>query len=109
MQLDQRLLGPVPYVGGDIQAEVGLFSVASGDLTGPYLKLLDLLSQAATVSFIGLALPFVEPIKQGINALRRLHQRCGTGDRVLHDVAAAEVRSGGSNPDSGLGLCRLSG
>lgn len=69
VQLNHRLLGPVPYVGGDVDAEVGLFSIGSSDLTGPYLKLLDLLSQAATVAFIGVALPFVEPIKEGINLL----------------------------------------
>jgi hypothetical protein len=69
VQLNHRLLGPVPYVGGDVDAEVGLFSIASSDLAGPYLKLLDSLSQAATVAFIGVALPFVEPIKEGINLL----------------------------------------
>lgn len=69
VQLNHRLLGPVPYVGGDVEAEVGLFSVPSSDLTGPYLNLLDSLSKAATVAFIGHALPFVEPIKQGINVL----------------------------------------
>jgi hypothetical protein len=69
VQLNHRLLGPVPYVGGDVDAEVGLFSIASSDLTGPYLKLLDSLAQAATVAFIGVALPFVEPIKEGINLL----------------------------------------
>ena len=80
VQLNHRLLGPVPYVGGDVEAEVGLFSVASSDLTGPYLKLLDSLSQAATVAFIGVALPFVEPIKEGINLL------AGASDGVALEI-----------------------
>jgi hypothetical protein len=29
IQVNRRLAGPVPYVGGDVEAEVGLFSVAS--------------------------------------------------------------------------------
>ena len=69
IQINQRLVGPVPYVGGDVEAEVGLFSVASSELAGPYLKLLESLSKTSTFAFIGVALPFVEPIKQGVQLL----------------------------------------
>jgi hypothetical protein len=69
IQLDQRLLGPVPYVGGDITMEVGLFSVATADLAGPYLELLEMLSSAAGVASVAAALRFASPITHGINLL----------------------------------------
>jgi hypothetical protein len=67
--LSHRLLGPVPYVGGDLEAEVGLFSVASADLTAPYIGLLEAMSRQAGVTFVNVAQPFVAPLVQGINLL----------------------------------------
>lgn len=69
IQLNHRLLGPVPYIGGDIEIEVGLFTLGSSYLTGPYLQLLMALTETATVTFFSAAAPFVEPLRQGIRAL----------------------------------------
>jgi hypothetical protein len=69
IRLSHRLLGPVPYVGGDLELEVGLFSVASTDLTAPYVNLLETMARQAGVSFVSVARPFVDPIVQGINLL----------------------------------------
>jgi hypothetical protein len=69
LQLNQRLLGPVPYVGGDLEIEVGLFSVASANLAGPYLALLENLSKTAGVASVGAALPFAAPIVEGMKLL----------------------------------------
>jgi hypothetical protein len=69
LQLNHRLLGPVPYTGGDLQIELGLFSIGSSALTGPYLQLLGELADAATVTFFGAAAPFAEPLRRGIHAL----------------------------------------
>lgn len=80
IQLNQRLLGPVPYVGGDLELEVGLFSVATADLVAPYLELLETLSRTAGVAFISAALPFVGPIVQGINLL------AGGGDDTILEI-----------------------
>ncbi|RZM18123.1 MAG: hypothetical protein EOO88_41565, partial [Pedobacter sp.] len=52
IQSNYRLMGPVPYVGGDIRVEIGLLSVASADLAAPYLQLLETLSDKAGVSYI---------------------------------------------------------
>ena len=60
---------PAPYVGGDLEIEVGLFSVPSSDLAAPYLSLLENLSTTAGVSFISAALPFAGPILQGVKLL----------------------------------------
>jgi hypothetical protein len=69
LQLDIPLLGPIPYVGGRLEWQIGLLAIKAADLAAPYLKLLDQLSTVAGVSFIKAAIPFVEPIKQGVELL----------------------------------------
>jgi hypothetical protein len=69
IQINQRLLGPVPYVGGDLEIEIGLFSVAASNLAAPYLTLLESLSKTAGVSFISSAIPLAGPILEGVKLL----------------------------------------
>lgn len=69
IQINRRLLGPVPYLGGDLEVQVALLSVASSELTGPYLSLLETLSKEAGVAFMNVAIPFARPIVEGINLL----------------------------------------
>jgi hypothetical protein len=69
IQLNQRLVGPVPYVGGDLELEVGLFSVTASNLAAPYLSLLESLSKTAGVSYVSAALPFAKPILEGMKLL----------------------------------------
>lgn len=69
IQINERLLGPVPYAGGDLEIEAGLFSVACSDLAAPYLSLLEGLSKTAGVSFVSSALPFAGPILEGVKLL----------------------------------------
>jgi hypothetical protein len=68
IQIDKPILGPVPYIGG-LSLELGLFSVKSTDLAGPYIDLLTSLSQKAGVGFLAAALPFVEPLRTGADLL----------------------------------------
>jgi hypothetical protein len=67
----QRLMGPVPYVGGDLEIEIGLFTIKSQDLLMPYLELLGELSNAAGLAFFSVAAPYVSAIKKGAAALMR--------------------------------------
>jgi len=67
--INERLLGPLPYVGGDLDIEVGLFSIKSADLAAPFIGLLQQMSTLSGVAFINKALPFAEPLKNGINIL----------------------------------------
>lgn len=67
--LNHRLLGPIPYRGGDVEIEIGLFSIKEADLAGPFLSVLESMSKMAGVSFISTALPFAGPLKDGINLL----------------------------------------
>ena len=69
VQINQRLLGPVPYVDGDLELEIGLFSVAASNLAAPYLSLLESLSKTAGVSFISAAVSLSGPILEGVKLL----------------------------------------
>ena len=66
--VNQPLLGPVPY-RGELDADVGLFSIAASDLAKPYLELLAGLTDAAGVSFLAKAMPWAEPIRRGAEVL----------------------------------------
>lgn len=67
--INQRLFGPIPYRGGDLGVEVGLFAVKSADFVKPFLSLLEVMATAAGVSFVSVAKPFVEPLKKGLELL----------------------------------------
>lgn len=69
INMNQRLLGPIPYRGGDVGLEVGLFSIKSADLAAPFLDVLQSMSKAAGVSYINAALPFVGPLLDGVKLL----------------------------------------
>ena len=67
--LDQRLLGPVPYRGGDLDVELGLFSIRSADLAGAYLDLLENMASVAGLAFVGPAMAFAAPLRRGLELL----------------------------------------
>jgi hypothetical protein len=107
IRANERLLGPVPYRGGDLKVEVGLFSVRSIDLAAPYLQVLKALADAATVAFVPLAAPFVAPLMQGVDlligggggsaleiGLFRTYSPPETGYLVVMAAPAGDVRAG---------------
>ncbi|MEU8241758.1 hypothetical protein AB0C07_26200 [Actinoplanes missouriensis] len=65
----KRLLGPIPYRGGDISAEIGLFAVPSADLLDPYLDLVEQVSTFAGVSFVPAAKSLVPTAKAALDAI----------------------------------------
>jgi hypothetical protein len=50
--MDKRVLGPVPYRGGDLGVELGLFAVPAADLLQPYLTLVEDVTKFIGVSFL---------------------------------------------------------
>ncbi|GHG42759.1 MULTISPECIES: hypothetical protein [Amycolatopsis] len=72
-----RLAGPVPYLGGPLDIEIGLFAIKEKDLAEPYLDFLQSVGELAGVSFVAPALSLIRPLKDGLNAL------VGTRDSVL--------------------------
>jgi len=89
---DHRLLGPVPYIGGAIEAQVGLLSVPSSELVEPYLSLLRRLGEQAVVPFFSIAKPFVEPLVQGVNLLAGGGR--GTNVEIGLDTSWPQMRTG---------------
>lgn len=67
--VDMPVLGPVPYRGGNMTLEIGLFAVQSSDLAEPFLDVLMSMSKAAGVSFVNAAAPFIGPLKKGAERL----------------------------------------
>jgi hypothetical protein len=69
ISFNRPLAGPVPYRGGDVDIQVGLFSVASASLLDPYLGLLEEIGNKCSVEFINLALPYAGLLTTGIALL----------------------------------------
>jgi hypothetical protein len=67
--LDRRLLGPVPYRGGDVDVEIGLFCVPTTDLLDPYLNLLDAVTSVAGVSLLATPRALVESARAAVETL----------------------------------------
>jgi hypothetical protein len=67
--LNLPLIGPLPYIGGGLELEIGLCSVQAVELTQSYLTLLEELTNAAGVTFTTIARPFIEPLRRGIDLL----------------------------------------
>lgn len=69
--LNKRLLGPVPYRGGDLDLELGLILFPSADLLEPYLGIIEKVAMIAGVSLVTAGVP-LEPlviVKSALNLL----------------------------------------
>jgi hypothetical protein len=66
---DVRLLGPRPYLGGDISFELGLFAQPEADLAAPFVKFLTKVSDVAGVAFLGSAGPLAPVVESGMELL----------------------------------------
>src|SRR5712671_2872078 len=64
----QRALGPVPWRGGDLDLEIGLFSVNSGGLADSVLDIVTSMSATGGVTFMSTAAPFVPFVRKGLQA-----------------------------------------
>lgn len=69
IQVNKELLSAVPYRGGKVGLELGLFSVEEADLAAPFIDVLETMAQHAGVGIISAAIPFIEPLKKGIDAV----------------------------------------
>lgn len=64
-----RLLDAVPYRGGDLDIEIGLFSLPASNLLGPYLEFLSDVATAATVAHLPTAAALILPLRKAIDRL----------------------------------------
>ena len=64
-----RLLDAVPYRGGGLDIEIGLFSLPANNLLGPYLEFLSDVATAATIAYLPPAAGLIVPLRKGIDGL----------------------------------------
>jgi hypothetical protein len=69
VNLNYSLLGPVPYLGGDVELQLALVALQSADYGDQLLDVLGELSQLTGSGEIRSALAFVQPLKKGIEGL----------------------------------------
>jgi hypothetical protein len=67
--VSRQLLGAVPWCGGSLHLELGLFSVKSGNLLSPILDFVTQVSSTAGISFVGQVTPFVPLLVRGMDML----------------------------------------
>lgn len=67
--VNMPIVEQVPYRGGNVKLEMGLFSVKETDLAGPFIDLLESMARQAGVGVVSAAIPFVQPLKKGIDAI----------------------------------------
>lgn len=70
--VNKRLLGPVPYRGGDVDLEMGLISFPSADLLAPYLGMIENVANIAGVSLIAAGVPIMPLVSTVKSALQLL-------------------------------------
>lgn len=89
---DKDLLNSVPYRGNGLEIELGLFSIKAENLADSFLKVLEGMSDAAGVSFVSTAIPFVKPLSDGVDLLVGT-----TKDQILEIGLSTKV----SKPETG--------
>lgn len=67
--VEKQMLGAVPWRGGTLGLELGLFSVKSGTLLSPVLDYVTRVSDQAGISFVGKVKPFLPLITEGLDLI----------------------------------------
>lgn len=66
---NKQMMGSIPWRGGPLLLELGLFSVKGGNLLTPVLDFVTEISSAAGISFVGKIAPFTPLISRGIDII----------------------------------------
>jgi hypothetical protein len=67
--VSKQMMGAVPWRGGALSLELGLFSVKTGNLLTPVLDYVTKVSSAAGASFVGAVKPFLPLITEGMDLI----------------------------------------
>jgi hypothetical protein len=67
--VSKQIMGAIPWRGGSLNLELGLFSVKSGNLLAPMVDFVTQVSNAAGVSFVGQVKPFLPLITKGMDLI----------------------------------------
>jgi hypothetical protein len=108
--VSKQMMGAVPWRGGLLGLEIGLFSVRTGNLLTPILEYVTKVSSAAGASFVGAVKPFLPLITEGMDLIAG--QREDTALEVALDTDIA-LQGGGvqaiiAAPKSSIDLAKVS-
>jgi hypothetical protein len=67
--VSKQMMGAVPWRGGALAIELGLFSVKTGNLLTPIIDLVTDVSTAAGIGFVGQVKPFLPLISKGMDLI----------------------------------------
>lgn len=85
LTISKKMLGPVPWRGGNLELQLGLFSIKAGNVLTPLLDFVTKVSETAGIAFVGAVKPFVPLISEGMDLIAR--QAEGTKLVVGCDIA----------------------
>jgi len=96
VSMNQTVIGPVPYLGGDLDVVIALFAFETKDYADEFLDLLDTISGVVPVTGLSTAITVIRPMEQGLKKM------IDVGDLKLQigvqDTFANPVNSGAQNP-----------
>ncbi len=69
LTVSRKMMGPVPWRGGSLELQLGLFSVKSGNVLTPILDFVTRVSDAAGIAVVGAAKPLLPLIGQGMDLI----------------------------------------
>lgn len=94
--MNQTVLGPIPYLGGDLDLVLALFAFETKDYADELLDLLDTVSSVVPVTGLSTAITIMRPMEQGLKKMidaGNLKLQIG-----VHDTFANPVNPGVLNP-----------
>lgn len=92
IQVNRQMMGTVPWRGGPLLLEIGLFSVKAGNLLSPVIDFVTRVSQTAGIAFVETAKPFLPLITEGMDMIAG--QKDDTNLEVGLDTSFNLTRSG---------------
>jgi len=98
INLNYPLFGPVPYRGGDVELLIALVAMEVTDYSDMLVDVLGLLSQLAGRGELKAALPFIQPLKRGIEGLfgmQKLKIHLGVHDSFTSNTSAPNCLKSG--------------
>jgi len=108
--VSKQMMSAVPWRGGSLGLEIGLFSIKTGNLLTPVLDYVTKVSSAAGGSFVGAVKPFLPLITEGMDLIAG--QRKDTAIEVAIDTDIA-LQAGGVHaiiaaPKGSIDLAKIS-
>ena len=84
LNINHRLIGPVPFTGGEVEIVLALFALEIADYGDQFLEVLGTLSELTCSGELKTAFKFMQPLKKGLEGLLNLKKT--TPHLGIHDT-----------------------